>query len=427
MIRNFRTTSEPVRTTGDLSLATWLLASTAVLLVALAAVAQTKKSTPAPDGRAAQGEQKKATAPQRRAVRTEAELRTNRQVQEILESIEQHLRNARWIRTHIRQEVELLGQKFTAEGEYIWAQGNRMRLELNIRVSDVTGRLLEICDGRDQWHVEEILDVKKVEHLDLEQCGDVLNDPDFDKNQRQAFLDARGFAGLAPFVDALQEFFVFTTLEKVEQDGKKILIARGTWNEEKLGGDQPVEPEPAATPDQQGQQTAQQQQQQQQERQRFSVLNLPPEMPSSIAVWIDPDGLWVRRVEMVAERAPKDRPSRLIVEFSEPELKEEVDRKVFEYQPPDDVRVADRTGVVIETLKLVLQQSQAARSASSESAATAPMQQGSVSGGGLLGPTRKPAATQQPPKKAEPKPEETRTDRGTPGQPAKDKKEQRSN
>ncbi len=337
------------------------------------------------------GSQQRTDAPvaqRQTGLRSEAEIRTNTEVQKLLDEIEQHLRKLDWVATDIRQEVTLRGFNFTATGRYITGPNNLMRLEFRVKLADVEGELLEVCDGRDQWHVQSILDVKKVEHLNLEECNQILGDQDFDQEQRQAFMDARGLNGLAPFVSSLTEFFVFNQVEKKEWQGRNVIVARGTWNEARLGGNRGQRPEaeedseqPSAIP-------------RGEEQERFSLLNLPPEMPTAITLWIDPEQKWIYRVEMVAERAPKNRPSRVVLEFNNPQFGKAFERNLFSYRPPDDIRPIDRTPVVVETLQVILQQ---VKNQKQQAGTREPAASGST--GGLLGPTRPQPSTNAPAQK----------------------------
>ncbi len=353
---------------------------------------------PAPDSPTAQAGQ--AAAGRQSGLRSEAEIRTNTEVQRLLDEIEAHLRKLEWLATDIRQEMTLRGFTFTARGRYIVGPNNLMRLEYKVKLSDVEGELLEVCDGRDQWHVESILDVTKVEHLNLEECGQILNDQDFDEQQRQAFMDARGLNGLAPFVDALAEFFVFNRVEEKQWQGKKVLVAHGTWNEARLGGKRA---EPEAGDDQDQQQTSAIPQAE--ERERYSLLNLPPEMPTAITVWIDPELKWIHRVEMVAERAPKNRPSRLVLELSNPQFDKPFERTLFSYRPPDDVKPIDRTPVVVETLQVILQQ---LKNQKQQAGTRQPATASGATGSGLLGPTS-PSASGPAGAQAKPSAEQKRS------------------
>jgi hypothetical protein len=323
--------------------------------------------------------------------RTALQEAANRRAQELLQKVEELIRSAQWLATDIYHRVELLGFGYQAKGQYLLGPKYQMRLELTVELSDVTGRLLEVCDGRDQWHEESVLDVQKVEQLRMEDCRDILNNRDFDPKQRQTFLDLQGFTGPAPLVTALRDLFLYDSVTEDQWQGIPVYVLAGRWNEERLG--QRRRPEESSSPVPASPAPA---------TERFSLANLPPEVPTAVTVWVGREQPWIYRVELVAERAPKDRPTHVVLELSKPRINEPLDAKLFSYRPPKEVKVLDRTGLVVEQLQLVLQQMRAVKQATAASQAPA-RPSAPTGGGGLLGPVGRPTEP-MPPSESQPKP-----------------------
>ena len=285
-----------------------------------------------------------------------------------LEALEQY-------RTDIRQVVEMLGYRFTSSGQYAVGPDMRMLFELKVQLTDTTGTVLEVCDGRIRWRSQNILDTKELERLDVRRVRHIIEKPQFDRAVRDRLGKPGSFSGvlplspgvdiilkeghaaelgvssgILPLVRGLRETQTFDTYEEGTlaegQDDTPVYILHGHWREEAL----------AQVPFR---------------GQKASPTNLPAYMPGTITVWIGRETGWPHRVDMESSKKDSGTPTLVKLEFLTPQIGVELPDSLFTFDPPAGVEPFDQSDFIRKQLNTLIEQSEAEQKAK-ESSATSP-------------------------------------------------------
>lgn len=311
-------------------------------LLPLLAWAQTPAPEPAPAASAA--------AP------TEAE--------KVLDAALEKIKALKSVSASVRQEGKMLGQQFQITGRYLKGTPDRIYLLLELSgLGDVTGKMLQVCDGQVLWEYKEVLKTPDIRKRTLAPIFEKLKSPDSDDEIRQQVLNQLGFAGPDALLAGLRQAIEFNQKEEAELDGRKVFIIRGRWKDRATlsGPGQPALPPTGP---------------------------LPPYVPSLAAVWIGQEDGWPYRVELYGqspgimresrearEIGPDGRPvgpalnvetptpTEIRMVYSDVQLNPELGIEQFAFQPPDGVRVIDETQAIVTDLTAVLAQRAAARKA----------------------------------------------------------------
>jgi hypothetical protein len=136
------------------------------------------------------------------------------------------------VKTDLWQEVDVQGLAFQAQGTYLAASGQRLRLELRInRIAGTSADTKVISDGKVLWEISEIgTQGPSVARVDLKRVLEEMDSPDKLKT-RESFLQSQSFAGLTPLLDNLKMHITFTALEDTTWKGRKVKRLTGTWSD----------------------------------------------------------------------------------------------------------------------------------------------------------------------------------------------------
>jgi hypothetical protein len=300
-----------------------------------------------PPGRAANqqdkvgkpGERPSGTVPGLGAPPSEAE--------KLLDEAIEKIKALKQFRTDIRQLVEMLGYKFTADGQYAVAPDYRMLFELKVQLTNTSGTLIEVCDGREHWRSRRILDTRELIRLDMRKIREVLDKPEFGEDVRGQLVQFLGFSGIVPLLRSLRDSQKFETYEEDTIGEVPVYQLQGRWREEAIN-----------------QVTFRGQQ--------LSLANLPGYIPDKCTVWIGRDDGWPHRVRLESSKKVQGSTTVVTLEFLNPELDAELSEEIFFFQPPADVSPIDQTDVLYEQLTGYLQAQQAAKAKGAAEGATAP-------------------------------------------------------
>jgi len=271
-------------------------------------------------------------------VSTEAEKRLDEAIAKV-EALPQ-------FRCDVRQVSEMLGYRFTANGQYAIGPDYRMLYELTVQLTDTTGTLKEVCDGRFHWQNQKIFDEQQLTKLDVKKLLEVLDKPQFNKNLRDTLLKRLGFSGMVPLMKGLRDSQKFETFDEETLDDVPVYVLHGLWNETVVS-------------------------QSSYRGQQLSLANLPPYMPNKSTVWIGREDGWLYKVEMESTQKIQGSTTKITLEFLDPQIGVALPDSLFAFEPPPGVKPQDQTEIMVQNLNLVLQQSQAPRGSSAPGGAPA--------------------------------------------------------
>ncbi len=238
-----------------------------------------------------------------------------------------------WVETQLWQQVDLQGATFQAEGRYLVAPQNRLRLDLKVRVGGTEGETSIISDGSTVWQTMRAGSGERVaSKWELKKVLETLNGPGMLPQLREEFFRSQLFAGVAPLLQNLQKQMVFTQQVPQRWQGQEVLKLTGVWSAELA---KTISPQ---------------------------ADRWPPFLPRTCYVYLDSKTLWPYRLEWWGPAPPKTEDGLLLqMEFREPVLhkadepmpKGFADAFQFEAGP---AQVTDHTKEMTEQLKTRNQQ-----------------------------------------------------------------------
>lgn len=243
-----------------------------------------------------------------------------------IEALEQY-------RADVRQVTEMLGYRFTADGQYAVAPDFRMLFELKVQLTDTTGSLKEVCDGRVHWRSQQILDTQEIVKIDVKKIREVLDKPQFNKDVRDMMVKRLGFSGIVPLMRGLRENQSFDAHQEDILNDVPVYVLDGQWREEAIS-------------------------QASYRGQALSLANLPPHIPNKTTLWIGQEDGWPYKFRMESTKKIQGFMTVITLEFLNPQIGVELPESLFMFEPPSGVRVEDQTDLLNQTLNSVLQAGQ---------------------------------------------------------------------
>lgn len=139
-----------------------------------------------------------------------------------------------WVETTLWQQANLQGLTFRAEGLYLAAPGNRLRLDLQVHLGDTQGKLLVVSDGATWWERLQVgngeqADVKK---MDLNTLLTTLNSPNMPLAVKTEFFQRFSFTGLAPLLNRILAQMTVTGAERITWKGREVNKLTAVWSEQ---------------------------------------------------------------------------------------------------------------------------------------------------------------------------------------------------
>jgi outer membrane lipoprotein-sorting protein len=274
----------------------------------------------------------------------------------------------------LEQTVEMLGQTFSVQGQYLRAPDNKIKLFLILKgLGDAKGRMQQVCDGTVLWDFTQVLDSQSCRKLSIGPVMKRLSDPACDVNMRDKILSSLGFAGPDALLAGLRSACAFNQRDAGELDGKKIWILRGEWKDRAAVGGPPP--------------------------QQMGMLSpLPPYVPSIVELWIGQEDGWPYRVQLagkpmlgpykmqqqigpdgrpIGAKIPiqKEKPSKIVLVYSKVNLAPKLSADDFAFQPPPGVNVVDGTQPLTAELDNILADASAKKKAEANAASGAVLDQ----------------------------------------------------
>lgn len=294
-------------------------------------------------------------APAAEAPPTEAE--------KILDAAIEKLKAIETVKATIRQDVSMLGQQFTVEGQYLRAPDYRVYLQLRVNgLGNSDGTMLQVSDGSVLWDYQEALDQPIIRKKELTPILQKVQNSELDPELREQVISQLGFAGPEALLAGLRQAAEFNQKEEGELGGTKVWIIRGRWKDRAALSAPGQPPLPPTGP-------------------------LPPYVPSLVYVWVGQEDGWPYRVELsgrmlsVMERKdireigpdgrpigrpmtlPDQTPTEIVLTYHDVALNSTLDPQEFFWTPPQGVRVLDETQGIVASLDAMLAQQAAQRRA----------------------------------------------------------------
>jgi len=265
----------------------------------------------------------------------------------------------------VRQKVEMLGQKFSVEGNYLKGPAYRIRMDLSVKgLADSAGKMSQVCDGETLWDYRQVLEARLYFKVGkVPQIMEKLNAPELDAKIREQAIAQLGLVGPEVLLTGLRKSIKFDQKEEGTLDGKAVWVLHGTWKNREgiLGPNQ--QPLPAMMP-------------------------LPAYIPSVASLWIDKETGWPYKVflqgkaptilEDTRPRGPDGKPygrkmavqkveaSKVELVYADVKLNPEVRPEEFAFEPPPDARVEDNTEALLNGLDQAIQVEAAKKKAEGE-------------------------------------------------------------
>jgi len=149
---------------------------------------------------------------------------------ELLARTQGELATRRSVVARIRQQVQLFDQKLMGDGLYLQlAQEEQplIRLELRFELGDQVSSLLQVNDGRQLWHEQQMGDQQQVQRVEIEQLREL-----WAKAGNVPAASPGGalvLGGLRGFLLGLDASFDFRVTGKAEFAGLQVYVLKGTW------------------------------------------------------------------------------------------------------------------------------------------------------------------------------------------------------
>ncbi len=140
-----------------------------------------------------------------------------------------------WVEYGIWQKVRLPGLSFEAEGTYLRAPDNRLRMEVRTRVGVGVGELLTVNDGGNLWQAHRVGNGPwaRVTRLELKGVYDTLNGAGVPR-LREEFFEGPTLSGIGPLVHTLRGCLIWVKQETVHRPGGGRLELTGVWPKPRL-------------------------------------------------------------------------------------------------------------------------------------------------------------------------------------------------
>jgi len=227
-------------------------------------------------------------------------------------------------RQTVQAEIDELVQTdppFHMTGTYASA-GLRMRLNYQVKLGGgAGGSLLEVCDGERLWSVTTLPGTKRVTRRDVRQILAAMETAKT-RPDRAAVVDL-ALGGLPALLASFQRSMAFDALKEETIDDRKFMVVQARWKPDvaqRFGGD-------------------------------ASGGRLPPHVPDLARIYFAADTEFPVRILYL--KKPEDKKifkPLLDLQFRNVVLDGQVDDKLFEFTPPDDVEAEDVTQQYLEQL-----------------------------------------------------------------------------
>jgi outer membrane lipoprotein-sorting protein len=257
------------------------------------------------------------------------------------------------VKADLNEQVDMLDQRFTVQGQYLKAPGHRIYLKLTVSgLPDATAQMLQVCDGQTLWDFQQVIESQRYDKLEIGLVLEKLKAPELDDTIRAQVTTQFGLGGPDELLRGLRNTVRFDQKVADTLDGKSVWKLTGEWKSR----DGLIGPNPQALP---------------------MLGLLPAYIPSLVTVWVGQDDGWPYKVRLVGRRPTKlidtrrrgpdgrpigsqssiqeVKPTDITLVYSNVELNPELKIDEFVFTAPQGARVEDRTQQLVGGLDQLIQ------------------------------------------------------------------------
>ena len=267
---------------------------------------------------------------------------------QILKAARDRLIGYKSVRAQILETVAIGPRKFKVVGSYLQGTDLKLRLDFKVKIGESEGSLLEVCDGQVLWTRHSIsrrptksskagddtkakkskkaVKVPAEVRITRRDVRKILDQAAASSNVSGNMLVAElGLGGLPALLASLERTMTFESRKEEQVDNKAFTVIRGTWNARYTK--QFIEGNP------------------------FQQQGIPLYIPDRVRVYFDRETLFPRRV-LYEKKDPNRNIYKPMVtlDFVKVEFDVSVNRKEFQFIPPDDVFANDVTNQYLQQL-----------------------------------------------------------------------------
>jgi hypothetical protein len=224
-------------------------------------------------------------------------------------------------------ETVLIGtRRFQSKGSYLHAQGNRVRLELQVTLKGADGKplngsLLEVSNGDVMHSSHQIGEQQQITRRDLKSIFAAIEKyPSIDAELLRAKL---GVGGIPALLASLERSFLFTDYKHEAINNSQYIMIGGGWKPSVLKRNRPKDADPDAP--------------------------LAPYIPDYVRVYFDEKSLFPRRIFYFKKIENKLHPM-MTLDFLNVQQNVPVAARDFDYYRPEDIVPTDITQQLIEQI-----------------------------------------------------------------------------
>jgi len=151
-----------------------------------------------------------ATRPGRRPATQPVETPSEPAALKVLDKALERLDALASYRVQLHQVIAMLDYRFQAQGDLLWARGDRMRLAMTLTILNDRHKLLEVCDGKTLYRRLALLHgQEEILKTDVSAVRTELAKPGLPEPFSEAFMGSRlGLRGIAPLIRSLKSAFI---------------------------------------------------------------------------------------------------------------------------------------------------------------------------------------------------------------------------
>ena len=245
------------------------------------------------------------------------------------------------IAAKVRYRVDLKGESTVGAGVYM-QQGRgperMMVYDLSLPTGETTSRVRHIADRSTLWIVEELVGANNYGRVDLARLRRA-------RPKSQAGVPSDGWlalGGLPKLISGLDRAFQFGPVTEGKLDEVRVWTLRGEWERDRLMNLLPNQKDAIAA------------------GQPFDRSQLSPQLPDTVIVHVGCDDFFPYRIEYwrspeAQKKSDDEEPVEkllVVMELYEVRLDGPIDADQFAFQPPPEIKPADRTVEYLDKLGL---------------------------------------------------------------------------
>eukprot|EP00913_Durusdinium_trenchii_P023303 g21881.t1 len=141
-------------------------------------------------------------------------------------------RQLKSFRADMRQKTTIGSRSFSATGRYLQGEGNKMRLELDLKLDSgvlvTKGKLLQTCDGNVLKTLRTVGKNSRLTRRDIKQILGVAASRG--QGVHGTLVTELGLGGIPAMLASLERSMIFESYQVEKSKGQKIYKLEGTWN-----------------------------------------------------------------------------------------------------------------------------------------------------------------------------------------------------